>query len=454
MMKLSSRCLLFAWAGAWSLVLAGHAAAADPRGVMVEQVRNDQPAFMVRVDVDHPDRVYHSGDLMHVRVLSEKPGYLYLFYCDANQNVSCLFPNRVQSDNRIPANQTITVPSPGAAFQLRIGPPYGREVLKAVVTLEPLKELKVADLKKEDITPVQIPKVKGVKVEMQDRPAEWAEHHVEITTVGDSNGPEKPHRRVGVFIGISQFQSPGIQDLQVADKDATTMADVMKRQGKLDEAFSLVNEQATLKNIDEVIRRRLPEMTRPGDTVLLYWSGHGGRSSDDNGDEKDGYDEYLVPHDGDLNDTRRTMLLDDTFGRWIQELDGRKVLIVLDTCHSGGQATQAKGLHQNLNVPPGTTFDFLDGELKRAKDVGQSEMAMLASSEPSQVSFERKEGDLSAMTYFLVQQLEKSAVPVTLQDAYQYLRQRVAAYVEQQFPGATQTPVLIDATTPPTFLRP
>jgi hypothetical protein len=429
----------------------------DPRGVMVEQVRNDQPAFMVRVDVDHPDRVYRDGELMQVRVISEKAGYLYLLYCDANQDVSCLFPNRVQTDNHIPANQAIVVPAPGATFRLRISPPFGQEVLKAVVTLQPLKELKLDELNKSDATPVSLPRVKGVKVEMADLPTQWAEHHVQITTTGRGGAVPSKERRVGLFIGINQYQSTRIHGLKASAKDALEMADVMKRRGKLDDSIVLTNEQATLTNIEEAIRRRIPAETHPGDTVIIYWSGHGGRVADDNGDEKDGYDEYLVPYDGDLRDvdsTRRTMLVDDTFGRWMQELDGRKILLLLDTCYSAGQATQAKGMSQEVEPLPGTTFDFFDGELNRAKDVGQSELAMLASSEPSQVSFERKEGDLSAMTYFLARQLEQGSTPLTLQAAYQQLRQDVPAYVEQQFPGATQTPVLIDSTTPPTYLRP
>ena len=41
---------------------------------------------------------------------------------------------------------------------------------------------------------------------------------------------------------------------------------------------------------------------------------------------------------------RRTALTDDTFGRWIQDLDGRRVVLILDTCHSAGQAAGQKGI--------------------------------------------------------------------------------------------------------------
>ena len=69
-----------------------------------------------------------------------------------------------------------------------------------------------------------------------------------------------------------------------------------------DPRWSLANEQATRANIEHAIRRHLPAVTRPGDTVLIYWSGHGSRCADTDGDEKDGFDEYLVPHDGRVSD--------------------------------------------------------------------------------------------------------------------------------------------------------
>ena len=446
----------------------------DPRGVVVEEVRNDRPSFMVRVDVDHPDRTYRGGEEMRVRVVSEKAGYLYLLYCDADKNITCLFPNSIHQENYIPAGRPIEVPQPGSRFRLRIAPPYGQEVLKAIVSLAPLDRDQVKALVHDDPEVSVLGGVKAAYGQMKSQPAGWAEHYVSTMTMSPEGGapapggPENPPpqnpastpRRVGVFLGINDFQDPQIRDLKVGENDAVTMAEVMKRKCGLQEAIVLVGEQATLKNIEDAVRKRLPAVTRPGDTVVLYWSGHGARCADDNGDESDGFDEYLVPYDGrfaDLATIRQTMLLDDTFGRWFQELDGRQLLVILDTCHSGGQSAQEKSLAKGLgNEEPaaGAEFDFLDGELARAKDIGQEETALLASSMANQVSFERKEGDLSTMTYFLVEQLNLGSESVTLLAAYESMKQRVAEYVEQMFPGTTQTPVLVDNLSPPFFLRP
>lgn len=45
--------------------------------------------------------------------------------------------------------------------------------------------------------------------------------------------------------------------------------------------------------------KKLVAETQPGDAVFCHYSGHGGKLRDDDGDEKDGYDETLVPVDYD-----------------------------------------------------------------------------------------------------------------------------------------------------------
>jgi len=449
----------------------------DPRAIVVEEVRNDDPSFMVRVDVDKPDRIYYGGQEMAVKVVSDKSGYLYLLYCDAGGLVTCLFPNAFGEDNRIEAMQPIVVPQPPTAekssFRLRIGPPYGQEVLKAIVSLEPMDDSALGRLILAEGAQARLSGVRAVYVEEAKDTGDWAEHHVKIVTRDPGENPASgtaaastpdavqpgvdraadtgPARRVGVFIGVSEFRDERIRDLTVCHRDASEMAKVLREHGQIGQGWVLLNEEATRAAIEQTIRSRVAAATRPGDSVIIYWSGHGSRCADNGGDEKDGFDEFLVPHDGNLDNVatiRKTMIMDDTFGRWIQELDGRRIVIVLDTCHSGGQSAGQKAI-------PGApaVFDFLDGELTRIKDIGQRDTALLASSTSSQVSFERKEGDLSIMTYFLIERLRSAQGPVTVTDAHRQIRQAVTDYVTQTFPGTTQTPILVDHLTSPFHLR-
>ena len=168
------------------------------RSVTVEEVRNPQPPFLVRLTVDHPDHIYRGGEEMHTTVMSERSGYLYLFYRDASGRTSCLFPNCLQRDNQITAWKKVAVPAAQARFRLRVGPPYGREYLKAVVTLRPLAAVEVASLIRGDTTPLDREQVKAVFVELRDQPARWAEHGLAITTVDPNQTVRapRPSRRV------------------------------------------------------------------------------------------------------------------------------------------------------------------------------------------------------------------------------------------------------------------
>jgi hypothetical protein len=465
---------------------------ASPQDLLTDEIRNDHPSFAVRVDVDKPDRTYVGGEEMRVSVRSGEAGFLYLLYCDASKNVTCLFPNAFGQENRIAAGQPIVLPQPPQpgvpSFRLRIGPPYGRELLKAIVSRTPMDEKTLARLLSSEGTQARLAGVRAVYVEAPNAGTDWAEHHVEIVTrapdsavaaTGQAAVPDASSRpgtrpaedgssavtgspkRVGVFIGISQYADPRIHGLTVCANDATTMASVMRRHGQVGQGWVLVNEQATRKAIEHVLRRQVVAATRPNDTVIIYWSGHGARCADDNGDEKDGFDEYLVPYDGrldDLDTIRQTMVLDDAFGRWLQELDGRRIVVVLDACHSAGLAEGGKSIARSVPRAASRTtaggFDFLDGELARIKDIGQRETALLASSAASQVSFERREGDLSTMTYFLVEQLQSAAGPVALADAFSHMKRQVAEYVERKFPGTTQTMTLVNNLSETFYLRP
>jgi len=95
------------------------------RGAFVNALRVNNPAFMVRLSLDHPDHVYVAGDRMVATVRSSSAGYLYLLYRDANGKVSCLFPNSEQKSNEIAASvDVVKVQVPPLSVQLpRVVPP-------------------------------------------------------------------------------------------------------------------------------------------------------------------------------------------------------------------------------------------------------------------------------------------------------------------------------------------
>jgi len=414
--------------------------------------RNPTPGFMVHLDADRADRTYLGGEKMTFTVRSERAGHLYLISWSAEGKATCLFPNQFQQDNRIEVGKGVMVPSVEAKFDLEVGPPYGAEVVKAIVTPTPLKQLPLDELVKAPATPLEEGRAKTifVKQRAEEKPESWAEHHIVVYTADPSKPRPMPQpRRVGLFIGLCKYRCGRVLPLSAPGNDARGLCEALA----LDAAVVLVDEKATLAEIERVFREEIVAKTRPGDVVFIYWSGHGGRSSSTDKEEKDGYEEYLVPFDGDTDDSRRTMLGDNAFGRWMQDLDGRRIVVILDACYSAGQHAGAKGAKSVPTVAEGHLFSRVLRRVSGQKDVNQKDVAFLASSTATQISMERRDGKHSVMTHYLIEFIKQSKSPLSLDEVFAYLKVKVPAYVESNYRGSTQMPVLIDLTTKPLFLN-
>lgn len=117
--------------------ITGASPAAAEEGEQNNQPPQQQPsdglpsAFPVRVATDKRD--YMPGDEMVASVVSDRAGYLRLYYVDNAGDAYLIFPNRFQQDNRVAARQRIDV---GASedFKFSMKPPGGTEMLLAAVS--------------------------------------------------------------------------------------------------------------------------------------------------------------------------------------------------------------------------------------------------------------------------------------------------------------------------------
>lgn len=92
------------------------------------------------------------------------------------------------------------------------------------------------------------------------------------------------------------------------------------------------HKQPTYSNIMKAFEWIVRE-SRPGDTVWIHYSGHGGRLPDQDGDEDDGYDETLIPVDFE----RSGQIRDDDLLKYLVKPMSKGVLMtcLMDCCHSG-----------------------------------------------------------------------------------------------------------------------
>ena len=405
--------------------------------VPVERNPQTAPNFYVQVSVDHADHIYRAGDNMVVTVTTNKNGFLYLIYKDAGGKTTLLYPNKFAQNNQIQANVTTKVPSPTMNFDLRTMAPFGKERLQAIVTLNPVdigqaQAFQNGEIFKDlsDKTPDAIAKAMGVVERPGAASAEFAEFTTEITTVAAGTpAPTTDKKRVFIGVCIAKYEDKKIPALPACEKDIKALAKYFKENCGCDNNDSLlyINEQATLAKIRDLFTNKLPNSTKRGDEIIIYWTGHGNRVSDTNDDEKDGFDETLVLYDSKRTDPK-TQLIDDEFGLLAQKLDGRKVLFLLDTCHSGGLGAHAKA----LNNAATEEWDFGFSECATMKDLGQHDLAMIASSAPDQVSMVRLDGKMSVMTYFVMQVLDKNR-GVSHVNLYEKIKDDVNDFVKKEF---------------------
>lgn len=106
---------------------------------------------------------------------------------------------------------------------------------------------------------------------------------------------------------------------------------------KKDHIKLLINETATKENIlDSLIW--LQNSADANDIVYFYYTGHGFEKPDDDGDEKDGKDEAICPHDANISADVGyvNFITDDQLDNYFDQIYSKGMFLVFDTCVSGG----------------------------------------------------------------------------------------------------------------------
>jgi metacaspase-1 len=148
-------------------------------------------------------------------------------------------------------------------------------------------------------------------------------------------GPAAAEERA-LLVGIDKYEPP-INSLPGIDKDMAAMQATVKLLGfKPAQVKVLMGTEASKGAIIKAIDEWLVKGVGPNDRALFYYSGHGTRVTDLDGDEADGMDEALVPADVRKGAKGwENVLIDDEFGPMLRRVQGREVLAFIDACHSG-----------------------------------------------------------------------------------------------------------------------
>jgi TPR repeat protein len=229
-----------------------------------------------------------------------------------------------------------------------------------------------------------------------------------------------------VVIGIDTFKDPAIPHLNFAAKDAVDFAKFLTEHGNFakDHVLLLTNEKATRDNIKSAVGGSwLPRRAQPDDLVLIFASTHGSPKELDVAGEN-----FLVAYDSQAQDLYVTGI---RFADLAPEIKSRtgcdRVVLLLDACNSGAANVGGKGLLRSSNFDVTTL-------------AGQGQI-VISSSASNQRSFESKRYDNGVFTKQLIAALQAKGNKTTLNQAFNYLKERVET--EVRFDRMlTQTPVM------------
>lgn len=188
-----------------------------------------------------------------------------------------------------------------------------------------------------------------------------------MTSINFSNG-------YALLIGIGA-------DLPITVKDATALYHVLTHPSLAayppEQVMLLTEEKANKQNIlmafDQLIKQA---NHNPDATVIIYFSGHGGRL-DQPGKPAE---HFLVPHGYDLDRLADTTISSLEFTAKIEAINARKLVVLLDCCHAGG--IPAVKIPRDVLIKPSPILP----DLLRILEMGSGRV-IVASSRASEYSY-------------------------------------------------------------------
>jgi Flp pilus assembly protein TadD len=171
------------------------------------------------------------------------------------------------------------------------------------------------------------PGMNEIKIRVTDDLGQASENRVSVKRI-------QP-KLYGLFAGISRYQDPSIPALRYADRDAEALYSFFNQQGAFEETFLklLMNENATRSNITESLAYFLSKSS-PNDLVIIFLAGHGMQESGEY---------FFIAYDSKRDNLFGTAIKDVEFTSSMKRIGAKRLLLFIDTCHSGGVLSQDRG---------------------------------------------------------------------------------------------------------------
>lgn len=130
-----------------------------------------------------------------------------------------------------------------------------------------------------------------------------------------------------MIVGVGDYPNPA-DKLAYCAADALSIAHVVSREEYGFDALTLIDHEATVGNIEDLLRSAFEE---DPETLVIFFAGHGCETT---------FDNYLVTHDSQpMREGLALSSLARTADRFAER--GTNVVVILDCCHSGAATPSA-----------------------------------------------------------------------------------------------------------------
>lgn len=211
----------------------------------------------------------------------------------------------------------------------------------------------------------------------------------------------------GLFIGIDRYNSPSINWLSCAKRDAVALhalfTDTLGGNTKL-----LTDEEATRAAVEAEFAELAK--CKEDDVVVITFSGHGTTTHE------------LVVHDADRSNLPGTCIPLSAVSEWISKIPAKRLIFILDCCFSGGMG--AKALQVDVTA---REIESADELLKQLSGAGRLILTASLATEPA---WENQKLGHGFLTYHLLTAMQgaeevKKAGKITAYRLLEYVTERV-----------------------------
>jgi hypothetical protein len=219
-----------------------------------------------------------------------------------------------------------------------------------------------------------------------------------------------------VLVGVNEYQH--LSGLRKSVQDAWDLQSELLDLGYLPTRVTVLSDGDATRDAILGQLHDLKGVVKPDGTVIVSFSGHGARLEKADGEVVSG----LCPSNFDPGDLKKTTIWASEFISVLRDIPTKRLIVLLDACHSGGIATVKPGVTPPIEL--GVAEDFYHA-------LDREGFALLAACKANEVAYEFPGMNNSLFTHYLLEAIEKKADAdgkVRLYNLVDYVQERVAKH--------------------------